>query len=155
MSSICLSNTSLGQAWKKAKNETAPAMSAPSAAVTRIRTWVASATTKSTNHYTITAIGTSCHSCNRSSTLLFFSNKDTVSASHSFSTLGATWGQIATLLGEGGTTQKRGHTQKRRDRGAPRRAHTRLRQRPEAELGAPKQQERRWYNGEHSCLPSS
>ena len=31
-------------------------MSAPSAAVTRIRTWVASATTKSTNHYTITAI---------------------------------------------------------------------------------------------------
>ena len=26
-------------------------------AVTRIRTWVASATTKSTNHYTITAIG--------------------------------------------------------------------------------------------------
>ena len=27
------------------------------AAVTRIRTWVASATTKSTNHYTITAIG--------------------------------------------------------------------------------------------------
>ena len=26
------------------------------AAVTRIRTWVASATTKSTNHYTITAI---------------------------------------------------------------------------------------------------
>ena len=31
-------------------------MPAPSAAVTRIRTWVASATTKSTNHYTITAI---------------------------------------------------------------------------------------------------
>ena len=31
-------------------------MSALSAAVTRIRTWVASATTKSTNHYTITAI---------------------------------------------------------------------------------------------------
>ena len=31
------------------------AMSALCAAVTRIRTWVASATTKSTNHYTITA----------------------------------------------------------------------------------------------------
>ena len=31
-------------------------MPALSAAVTRIRTWVASATTKSTNHYTITAI---------------------------------------------------------------------------------------------------
>ena len=30
-------------------------MSALGAAVTRIRTWVASATTKSTNHYTITA----------------------------------------------------------------------------------------------------
>ena len=28
------------------------------AAVTRIRTWVTSATTKGTNHYTITAIGT-------------------------------------------------------------------------------------------------
>ena len=32
------------------------AMEALCAAVTRIRTWVASATTKSTNHYTITAI---------------------------------------------------------------------------------------------------
>ena len=30
------------------------------AAVTRIRTWVASATTKSTNHYTITAIADRC-----------------------------------------------------------------------------------------------
>ena len=33
-------------------------MCALCAAVTRIRTWVASATTKSTNHYAITAIGT-------------------------------------------------------------------------------------------------
>ena len=37
-----------------------PAMTALSAAVTRIRTWVASATTKSTNHYTITAVGKCC-----------------------------------------------------------------------------------------------
>ena len=36
----------------------APADAAFSAAVTRIRTWVTSATTKGTNHYTITAIGT-------------------------------------------------------------------------------------------------
>ena len=32
-------------------------------AVTRIRTWVASATTKSTNHYTITAIGPLMRCC--------------------------------------------------------------------------------------------
>ena len=34
----------------------APAGTALSAAVTRIRTWVTSATTKGTNHYTITAM---------------------------------------------------------------------------------------------------
>ena len=42
---------------KKVKHE-APAETAFTAAVTRIRTWVTSATTKGTNHYTITAIGT-------------------------------------------------------------------------------------------------
>ncbi len=32
-------------------------------AVTRIRTWVVSATTRSTNHYTITAIAPAQHQC--------------------------------------------------------------------------------------------
>ena len=35
-----------------------PTVTADHAAVTRIRTWVTSATTKGTNHYTITTTGT-------------------------------------------------------------------------------------------------
>ena len=47
------------------------------AAVTRIRTWVASATTKSTNHYTITAIA-DCYETERRKIYTNETSKDIV-----------------------------------------------------------------------------